>query len=90
MATRKQRRGPLSAEHRANIAAALNRPDVKARMSAARKGHEVSPEARARIAAALKGRPGRPLSPEHRAKIATARKGRRRGIPGSAAEGGGK
>ena len=97
----------LSPEHRAKIAAALNRPETRARMSAAkkgrplspetrakmsaaRKGHEVSPEARARIAAALKGRPGRPLSPEHRAKIATARKGRRRGIPGSAAEGGGK
>ena len=69
MATRKQRRGPLSAEHRANIAAALNRPDVKARISASLKGHEVSPETRAKIAAALKGR--------------------RRGIPGSAAEGDG-
>ena len=90
MATRKQRRGPLSAEHRANIAAALNRPDVKARMSAARKGHEVRAETRAKMSAAQKGRPGHPQSPETRAKIAATLKGRRRGIPGSAAEGGGK
>ena len=33
--------------------------------------------------------PRRPLSPETRAKISAAKKGRRRGIPGSAAEGGG-
>ena len=45
-----------------------------------------SPEARAKIAAANKGRT---LSPETRAKIAAASKGRRRGISGSAAEGGG-
>ena len=50
----------------------------------------LSPETRARISAALLGRPGRPLSPETRARISAALKGRRRGIPGSAAEGGGK
>ena len=45
-----------------------------------------SPETRAKIAAASRGRTH---SPETRAKISAAKKGRRRGIPGSAAEGGG-
>ena len=49
----------------------------------------LSPEHRAELAAAKKGRPGHPQSPETRAKIAATLKGRRRGIPGSAAEGGG-
>ena len=63
----------------------------------------LSPETRAKIAAAHKGRAlspehrakiaaantGRTLSPETRAKISAAKKGRRREIPGSAAEGGG-
>ena len=49
----------------------------------------VSPETKAKMSAARKGRPGRPRSPETRARIAAAKKGRRRGIPGSVAEGGG-
>ena len=49
----------------------------------------LSPETRAKLSAALKGRPGRPQSPATRARIAATLKGRRRGIPGSAAEGGG-
>jgi hypothetical protein len=44
----------------------------------------LSPEHRAKLAAASRGRTH---SPETRAKIAAARKGRRRGIPGSATEG---
>jgi hypothetical protein len=55
-------------------------------MAAAKKGRPLSPETRAKIAAAGKGKT---RSPETRAKIAAALKGRRRGIPGSAAEGGG-
>ena len=73
MATRERRRGPLSPETRAKISAALS-------------GRTFSAEHRAKIGAAFKGRT---LSPEHRAKISAAKKGRRRGIPGSAAEGGG-
>ena len=65
-------------------------PETRAKIGAASRGRTHSPETRARIAAAHKGRPGHPQSPETRAKIAAALKGRRRGIPGSAAEGGGK
>ena len=61
-------------------------PETRARIAAARKGHEVSAETRAKIGAARKGRTH---SPETRARIAAAQKGRRRGIPGSVAEGGG-
>ena len=57
-------------------------PETRARIAAALN----SPETRAKLSAAGKGRT---LSPEHRAKISAAKKGRRRGIPGSAAEGGG-
>jgi hypothetical protein len=39
------------------------------------KGRTQSPETRAKMSAAHKGRPGRPLSPETRAKIAAAKKG---------------
>ena len=69
-------RRPLSPETRAKIAAAHK----------GRPGHPQSPESRAKVAAA---RRGRPLSPETKAKISAARKDRRRGIPGSATEGGG-
>ena len=51
-------------------------PETCAKISAALKGHEVSAETRARIAAVQKGRPGHPLSPETRAKMAAAHKGR--------------
>ena len=64
-------------------------PETRAKIAAALKGREVRAETRARMSAAHKGRPGRPHSPETKAKIAAALKGRRRGIPGSAAEGGG-
>ena len=73
MGRRDRRRGPLSPEHRAKLAAA-------------KKGHEVSAETRAKLSAVGKGRIP---SPETRARIAAALKGRRRGIPGSVAEGGG-
>jgi hypothetical protein len=39
-------------------------------------GRQHSPESRAKMSAARKGRPGRPLSPEHRAKISKAKMGR--------------
>jgi hypothetical protein len=41
-----------------------------------RRGHPLSPETRAKLSAARKGRPGRPHSPETRAKMSAARKGR--------------
>jgi hypothetical protein len=40
-----------------------------------KKGQTLSPEARAKMSAARKGRPGRPHSPESRAKISAAKKG---------------
>ena len=51
-----------------------------------RRGRPQSPETRVKLSAAHKGHE---VSPETRAKISAAKKGRRRGIPGSAAEGGG-
>jgi hypothetical protein len=79
---------PVSAETRAKMAAAHKgralSPAHRAKMSAAHKGHEVSPETRAKLAAALKGHE---VSPETRARMSAAKKGRRRGIPGSVAEG---
>ena len=66
-------RRPLSPEHRAKIGAAS-------------RGRTHSPETRAKMSAAHKGHE---VSPETRARMSAAKKGRRRGIPGSAAEGGG-
>ena len=60
-----KKRGPLSAEHRANIAAAM-------------KVRKLGAEHRRNISAALKGRKSGPLSAEHRANIAAANKGRKK------------
>lgn len=76
-------RGPHSAETKAKITAGVNRPEVKAKISAGLKGRPGtfkgkthSPEARAKISAARKAQPPRQLSAEHKAKIAAANKRR--------------
>jgi NUMOD3 motif-containing protein len=62
------RSGPLSAETRAKISAALKgrtfSPEHRAKLSAALKGRSFTPEHRAKIGAAFRGKP---LSAEHRA-----------------------
>jgi hypothetical protein len=47
---------PKSLAHRANILAANQAPERRANLSAAKMGHETSPETRAKIGAKMKGR----------------------------------
>lgn len=63
----------LSDEYRANLRAAMNRPETRAKMSAAKKGKHHSAETRAKLSTALKGRH---FSPETRAKMSEAAKRR--------------
>jgi len=49
-------------------------PETRAKQSAATKGRKKSPESVARMAAALRGRPGHKVSPETRQKISRARR----------------
>jgi len=51
-------------------------PEQKLKMSIKRKGKKLSPEVRAKIAAAQKGRPGKAWTEEDRIKASMARKGR--------------
>jgi hypothetical protein len=76
-------RGPFSPEHRENLSAASKGHEVtaetRAKIAAAQKGRTHSPEARARMSAARKGRRFGPRSPETKAKLSAALKGRARG-----------
>lgn len=83
---------PASAKHRANLRAALNRPEVRAKMSMKSRGRKQSAETRAKRSASLKAVWSRPeyrakvsasnkavwSRPETRAKISAANRGKRR------------
>ena len=74
----RKKRKPLTAEHRAKIAAALTghavTPETRAKIAAGNQGQKRTPEQRARIAAAAAGRE---LSRESRARHSAAQKARR-------------
>lgn len=54
---------PFSIEHRANISAALNRPEIRAKISASHMGHNVPQETRAKQSEAAKKQPKGCASP---------------------------